>query len=459
MPATIGPFRLDGVQMPTWLLRFDKHGACTSPATCKLLLDQVRDGAYSDVIVFSHGWNNDFDDAAARYTRFLNEFETLTAAHPLPRPEKGYAPIFVGVVWPSIWLSFDSGPQIAAAPDGAREAVTESPVAQALAEGVAARGGAQAAERLYALLALPHLNDEQASELAKLAAPAFGTLADDETGATRDTSPADLLAMLRAMQQAAASAAITGRAPLDQWADDPPAAVEGANEPQPAGLLNSLDPRNALRLFSVYQMKDRAGVVGAHGVAALLHDLLDAAGPARVHAVGHSYGCKVMLSAVCAPPAPVRSLDSLLLLQPAISHLCFADVIPRNGKPGGYRVALQRVRTPILCTYSNKDFALHQTFHLALRRDSDLGDQDIGIAADTNTTAGKPPSNFAALGGYGPRRANQELIDPMPGAGAQYPAFNGTAVIGLDASNGVIGSHGDITTPATAWALHRLMAR
>lgn len=473
MPATTGPFPLDGVQMPTWLLRFDKHGACTSPATRALLLDKLRSGAHSDVVLFSHGWNNDFDDAAAMYARFLRAFETLAAQHPLPRGGgAGFAPLFVGVVWPSIWLSFDSGPQIAAAPGAnAADAVADSAAAQALADRVAAGSGTQAAERLYELLALPRLDDAQASELAALAAPAFGSLTDDETATSRDTSAGELLAMLRAMQQAEAGAgAAPVRRSIDEWGGEAPPAAVGAAEPQAAGVLSFLDPRQALRLFSVYQMKDRAGVVGAHGVAALLRDAIaatDAAtrvrgadAAARVHAVGHSYGCKVMLSALCAPPTPPRPLDSLLLLQPAVSHLCFADLIARSGKPGGYRAAFERVQGPIFSTYSGKDFALHNTFHLALRRDSDLGEQDIGMAADTDTSAGKPPSNFAALGGYGPRRAGQRLIDPMPSAGAPYPAFAaGDAVIGLDGSQGLIGGHGDITSPATAWALHRLMAR
>jgi hypothetical protein len=458
MPTITGPFPLEGVQMPTWLLRFDKHGACTSPSTRAMLLERLRSGAASDVILFSHGWNNDFDDAAAMYSRFLREFETLTAAHPLQRPGAGYAPLFVGVVWPSIWLSFDSGPQIAAASGDAAEAVTDSAAAQALADRVAAGGGAPAAERLYALLALPRLDDAQARELAVLAAPAFGTLADDETGVACDTSAEALLATLRAKQQAAGGAA-PARRPIDEWGIAPPAGATG--EPQAAGLLSFLDPRQALRLFSVYQMKDRAGVVGAQGVAALLRDLLGAAGSARVHAVGHSYGCKVMLSAVCAPAPLPRILNSLLLLQPAVSHLCFADLIPRSGKPGGYRGTLERVQGPILSTYSASDFPLHNTFHLALRRDSDLGEQDIGIAADVDTAAGKPPSNYAALGGYGPRRAGQRLIDPMPPAGSDYPVFSaGESLVGLDGSQGKqISSHGDITSPATAWALHRLLAR
>jgi hypothetical protein len=458
MPAITGPFPLEGVQMPTWLLRFDKHGACTSPTTRTLLLDKLGSGVHSDVILFSHGWNNDFDDAAAMYARFLRAFEALAQAHPLPRGGAGFAPVFVGVVWPSIWLSFDSGPQIAAAPAAGTEAVEDNAAAQALADGVAARGGPSAVERLYALLAMPRLDEAQAHELAAIAAPAFGTVADDETATSRSTSADELLAMLRAMQQADAGTATSPR-PIDDWGDAAPAAGRAGN-PQTAGLLSFLDPRQALRLFSVYQMKDRAGVVGAHGVASLVRDLLAAAASARVHAIGHSYGCKVMLSAVCAPPPLPRPLNSLLLLQPAVSHLCFAELIPRSGNPGGYRIAFERVHAPILSTYSGKDFALHDTFHLALRRDSDLGEQDIGIAADTDTTAGKPPSNFAALGGYGPRRAGQRLIDPLPAAGDAYPAFGvGEAVIGLDGSQSLIGSHGDITSPATAWALHRLMVR
>jgi pimeloyl-ACP methyl ester carboxylesterase len=364
--------------------------------------------------------------------------------------------LFIGVVWPSIWLSFNSGPQIAAAaPAAAQEALEDDATTQALADRVAATGKLQSVERLYTLLALPRLDDAQARELAALAAPAFGTVTDDETGTSRSTSVDELLAMLRAMQQAEAGTAAPPRS-IDQWGEAAPVSADL----QTAGFADFLDPRNALRLFSVYQMKDRAGVVGAHGIATLLRDVIAAAGGTRVHAVGHSYGCKVILSAVCAPPPLPRSLDSLLLLQPAVSHLCFADLIPRVGKPGGYRNALERVRTPILSTYSDDDFALHKTFHLALRRDSDLGEQDIGIAADIYTTAGTPPSNYAALGGFGPRRAGQRLVDPIPAAGTPYPAFDAAdAVIGLDGSQGLIGSHGDITSPTTAWALHQLLSR
>ncbi len=492
MPAPhMGPVALPGVHMPTWLLRFDKHGASISPQTRAMLLQQLSAAPPGDIVFFSHGWNNDFDDASDLYARFLREYETLAAQHPIPRPGgAAHAPLFIGVLWPSIWLSFDNGPQIAAGGNAGQaggnaggsglDAPSEAPadaLVKELADALVAAGAAGSLERVYALLEMPQLDDAQARELAGLLVPAFGTLADDEAaGGARPTASADLLQMLRAMQQAQGGGAAPAARDIDDWGV-PAGAGPGttgttgataATDVQTAGFLSKLDPRQALRLFSVYKMKDRAGTVGAHGVATLLRDVMAATAAAGtpVHAVGHSYGCKVMLSAVCAPAPLPRPLQSLLLLQPAVSHLCFADDIPRIGKPGGYvgALAADRVRAPVLCTYSRQDFALHTTFHLALRRDSDLGDQDIGIAGGdaADTSAGKPPSNFAALGGYGPRRAgSQRLVDPMPAAGAAYPPLDGMAarLIGLDGSAGLIGSHGDVASPAAAWALHRLVAR
>jgi hypothetical protein len=100
MTAITGPFGLDGVRMPAWLLRFDKHGACTSPVTRDKLLALLATGAHSDVIFFSHGWNNDFADVVAMYARFLKALEAQIDAEPLARPE-GYAPLFVGVSGPA----------------------------------------------------------------------------------------------------------------------------------------------------------------------------------------------------------------------------------------------------------------------------------------------------------------------------------------------------------------------
>jgi hypothetical protein len=156
-----------------------------------------------------------------------------------------------------------------------------------------------------------------------------------------------------------------------------------------------------------------------------------------------------MLSAICAPDELTRPVDSLLLLQPAVSYLSLSAKVPGTTRAGGYRAALdpKRVVPPILSTYSRKDFPLHRTFHLSLRRESDLGEAQIAGAGD-------PPSKYAALGGYGPRGAGERLID-LPRSGDDY-TLNAARVIGLDGSANLINSHGDVHSPHTAWAMYQL---
>ena len=89
--------------MESWLIRFDKDGACTSPKTRDALLNRIADKE-QPIIFFSHGWNNDFGDAVDLYRRFLSNFEQVAAAQPID----GGPAIFVGVTWPSIWLPSDS---------------------------------------------------------------------------------------------------------------------------------------------------------------------------------------------------------------------------------------------------------------------------------------------------------------------------------------------------------------
>lgn len=464
------PAVLAGVHMPSCLLQFDKHGACTSPAARTALLQRVLTTRPTDILLFAHGWNEGFGSAVGMAAEMMRQLEALCAQHP---PQRRFDPLFVGLLWPSIWLASDSGPAIASG--GAAVGVEE--VLSVLAQQVAVAGGAAGLARIYTLLAAPAIDDSDAAELARLIAPAFGLMVDEAAALPgRDTVADDVLRMMRAMEAAwlgSAHAPASATAPSDDIDDfsrpaGPAAAPDGSTRgaARLAGGGGRINPRVALRLFSLFQMKDRAGTVGNRGVAALLRDVLaisppaDAAAPPRVHGIGHSFGCKVLLSAACAEPL-ARPLASLLLLQPAVSHLCFADVVPGTGQPGGYREALSetRVLPPIVSTYSRNDRPLHDAFHLAVRRADDLGEAQI--AADTESTdAGPPPSRFSALGGYGPRRAGQLLVDPLPAAGTPLVLPKPVPpIVAFDGSAGAINGHGDVVNPAAAWLLHQLVFR
>ena len=382
-------------------------------------------------------------------------------------PGRDYRPVLAGVFWPStalVW-PWEEGPAPAAAgespPDPAvREAVDS--LAQVVPD--------DARERFYELAESPGLSREgEALELASLLAAAQpgGDEELGEDGAGADG--ADLLAAWAALDAELGAGPEIPTDPFDFGAPAGPAGagpgaaapLAGAGGPQAAGLLDVLNPRNLVRALTVRQMKDRAGTVGTRGVGPLLRDVQAAAPTARVHVIGHSYGARVLLNAVARPqgaPLP-RPVDSMLLLQPAVNHLCFAPSLPGDaGSAGGYRSALDQVRLPILSTFSAHDFPLSKVFHLALCRAKDLG--EIGIAG-----AGEPPSRFAALGGFGPRgevpwRRTPTLL-PAPGVAPRPEDFydlgpGAPQVWALD-GQGSISGHGDVTNATTAWALLNLV--
>lgn len=142
----------------------------------------------------------------------------------------------------------------------------------------------------------------------------------------------------------------------------------------------------------------------------------------------------------------------MLLLQPAVSHLCFAAVVPERGIAGGYVRVPDRVQLPVMTTYSRHDFPLRKTFHLALRRKQDLAEQQIA-APDT------PPSVHAALGGFGPRGVGDGRVRFVQAKSPTraYDLSPDYKVIAIDGSEFISG-HSDISNAATWWALHQLVA-
>ena len=210
--------------------------------------------------------------------------------------------------------------------------------------------------------------------------------------------------------------------------------------------LNKLDPRQLVRVLTVRKMKDRAGVVGTNGVGPLLHDILTTAPAARVILAGHSYGAKVVMSAVCSGAELPRQVYGALLLQPAISHLSFAADV--DGRPGGYRSALARIQKPILSTFSANDDPLRNIFHHGLSRSEDLGEAKIAGNDD-------PPSQFAALGGYGPRNSGEVIIDILDFPN-RYDLPDSIDLYGVRGTSRISG-HSDISNEATYWALYCLV--
>lgn len=409
-----------GAHAPLHVVRFDQDGACVSPAARAAFLDDAITGDYTHVLVMAHGWNNSWGKALHRFTTLGAGTLALTVDGQ-PRPMR---PLVLGLFWPSIWITWpwESGPALAAQdPNEIADALALLPPTPRA--------------RLREALSAPALGAGEAHKLASVAAETLPS--DDLTG---DPVPPDPTVVLGAWSAVSAPAL----APVQPRFGT--ATKHHAGEPDSAAWL--LDPRDLVRLVSVWTMKDRADLVGRADVARLLDDLI-AKTSAPVHLVGHSYGCRLLMSAI-ASMASEQRLTSLLLLQPAVNYLCFAHRLPSGGT-GGYRPVLQRLRQPLLTTYSRNDRALTSFFHLALKRRRDLGE---AVAAPWPY----PPSPYAALGGYGPGEVGSECTWrdlPLPpdqhnlADAAKLHALNGTAHIR---------DHGDVSNEACCWALRSQLA-
>jgi hypothetical protein len=442
----VGPYRTlttpEGAAFPYYIMPFDADGVCTGPQTRAHLLANLA--GVTDIFLFSHGWNNDWSAATQRYEEFITGFQKLRTTMALPMPA-GFKPLLIGIFWPSQSLTLfesETGPGFAGSA-GAQDA--EVGAMQALLADIASELPAASRARFHALASSATLPENDARELAALLASALGDTTDLETGASTKPTSDDLL-----------SAATSLAAPEPDYdAIGTVGTVGGpaAADPLAAGLfgnvLKALDPRNLLKPFTVWQMKDRAGRVGAVGVAPLLGEVLaQADASARVHLLGHSYGCKVVMTATCCMPPTPRKIESALLLQPAISQYAFAAMVPERNVPGGFFGARARIRQPIAGTFSRFDVPLHNMFHLSVRRSDDLG--ELQYAGDES------PSKYAAFGGYGPRATDGAVIVPLRNAGAPYSLPAAPALVGIEGSR-VIKGHGDFLHP-DVWYLEWTLA-
>jgi pimeloyl-ACP methyl ester carboxylesterase len=433
-----GPYEKLSDLYPLYILQFDKLGNSTSPATTAQLLDEVRSGTYSHIYLFSHGWNNNFGDALALYRDFFSLFMQLRSQNVAGN---SYKPVFIGLHWPSIILlmPWEKGPRFAAGSDSDAAFDSYSRVRELIAEDLSA-----SAALFYELTGKDHITEEEAGQLADMLAPLYRKNALDTQGDVPAAVDREgIIASWMSLPDDTIPPVAPDYTRHGRVQETPPAGVRSA-----AGL-DFLDPRNAIRVTTVLKMKDRSGYIGRMGLAPLLAQLIPAAGKSPIRLIGHSYGARVCLTALSSPELGASRVASLLLLQPAVNQYCFAASVPGLGLgiPGGFVSALGRVGNPVYSTFSRRDTPLHALFHLAARRTEDRG--EIRFAATG-------PSEFSALGGYGP-----DGIVPVSAAKGEtihapvqrYSYDKDLKVLALDGSAGEITGHGDVRTKFTCWAL------
>ncbi|GLX41586.1 hypothetical protein Sros01_76590 [Streptomyces roseochromogenus] len=342
----VGPYRE---------LTFDAQGD-VDPAT-RAAVARIE---ATDLLVFAHGWNSDRTTATRLFDRFFAPFPGLVGT--------GVRLGYVGVVWPSIRFSDepipDFDPRAAAA---ATDTATGLDVGTRRALGAFWPGREAELDRVAELLDARPESEAALTEFGVLvrelanvdrSAPAGGTAAAVDPGGARGV-PAlfarDVREVCRELADAlAASGADAGDAPGLAPGDGLRALWGGAKE--------------LLRQATYYEMKNRAGVVGEHGLGPVLADLAGRRPALRVHLIGHSFGARVVSFSLRAVPDGARQLKSLTLLQGAFSHYAFSDRLPHDPHRGGALRGLQRrVDGPVVACHSSHDSALGLFYPLASR--------------------------------------------------------------------------------------------
>jgi pimeloyl-ACP methyl ester carboxylesterase len=396
---------------PMTFVSLDEHGAFVDRQRFEVELSSQEQP--TDVFIFSHGWNNNFADGSATYRAVLSAMADVADAEPSLRPDP-FRPFPIGIFWPS--KAWDD------------EASRES------GNGL---NGSALAEAVY---------DNLSPSRASPAGIRHDVLRVQDL-VVKDLLTADEWKEFRGLlRQHSDPASIEDDRSVFE-VDAVPAELEGI-----AGGMASA--RDIFRNFTYWQMKKRAGIVGQTGVRELIAMIQGRFRTARVHLIGHSFGCKVVLAAVAGPGDKLaQPVQTIVLLQGAVSFEAMAEKVTGTRKPGGYREAVKpdRVDGPIVATHSQMDAACSRAYPLASRFARQTGELEGFL------------DRYRALGAVGAAGIESGLDhrSMMVNVGGEY-GFRGHGVWSVDggtAPGAFITGHSDIRTPQIAWLIWSAVRR
>jgi hypothetical protein len=432
---------------PYFEVEFTKQGTLHDENQVMQVLDFLSASPVTDLLIISHGWNNDMEEARALYRHFFACMrKVMDGGFVSGIGARQFA--VLGVLWPSKKFAEEdlttSGAAGASSPVSDAfllrqlddlKGVFDKPDADALLEQakrlVPQLGLSPSAQRTFADLirSLPeqrHGHPEDASDrfftppgdeiMRKLSRPALIALRPSGTtgGAVRLGSPV-------------ASPGMGGAAGLGQIF---------------SGMKSAA--RNLLNYTTYYQMKERAGTVGSVGVNAMLRALRAKVPTLKLHLIGHSFGGRLVTAAAdgAAGESPLGP-NSLTLLQAAFSHNGFAQRFDQIHN-GFFRqvVTQNKVSGPIVITCTQNDAAVGLLYPLA----SLIAGQNASKLGDAND----PYGGIGRNGAQHTPEVSQEATS-LQAVGNAYP-FQAGKLYNLNADACITG-HSDVCKDEVAYAV------
>jgi hypothetical protein len=206
---------------------------------------------------------------------------------------------------------------------------------------------------------------------------------------------------------------------------------------------------NYVEALSFYTMEKRADAIGENAVYALLQFVLtgrQAAGPLRLHLLGHSFGCKVVCKALqrlvessAANPLPADVSFDVVLLQAAFDN----DQLEAGQTYGSVLGGLPGLR--VLVTRSDEDSALGNLYPRAHRLAHLLGaiKPALGASGPTAATAAQAGGAAAVQVAPGFDQTTAGRLAARLTVADLTPLHQANP----DGANGLSGHHSDIFHP------------
>lgn len=450
------------MSIPIFEMAFDKDGNPVIPSQEQDIIQALTapGNTFTDVVVMSHGWNNDMDEARTLYRTFFSSLEQVF-------PAATGKTLAIGILWPS--KKFVESDLI---PGGAASADTD-PVAdqvlldrlQQLKDIFADSEADEKLEQMKGLVAGLQSDVNKQNQFVLLLGAILDKHSDpaqrtpDEGQATissraQSKRGADLLKVFGQPVTQAVKPGGGGAAGLGGLGGNP--ALRGGGPGAAAGISDFLSgiKAGALRMlnFATYNtMKDRAGKIGRDAVNPLLQRI-QAAVPDKLkfHLVGHSFGGRLVTATVDGQK-PLR-VQTLLLLQAAYSHNGLAAKFdPQDPSKSGFFHAVfdnRKVSGPIVITHSKNDRAVGLAYPLASRLN---GDDAAGIG-DAN-------DRFGGMGANGAQHVDTAEITLLKVGGGNYDFKSSGKLVFNVNGDAIITSHGDVARQETAALLAAAMTQ
>ena len=438
--------------IPSFDVEFTKDGAVFDEAQLNALLAGLT---VSDLLVLSHGWNNDKAEASQLYDELVRNIEKLLNLRDQPSvPETlsefterlcGRTFAAVRIYWPSKKFADDDlipggGAATADAEQKNTKAVErvldglkEDP--QRLGDRTQPPARVEAMDRAKALLPQLATVDAQ-KEFVKLLRQLL-----DPTMAEKDDASAGFLSAAAETLFANAAAPVVA----------PVAAGDGGGVGMTSGGAASLGDllsgvqaaaRRIANFATYYQMKSRAGTVGSKGVADMLKRVRKAKSDIRLHLVGHSFGGRLVTAAAHTLTANTNAV-SVSLLQAAFSHNGLSGGFGDGEKEKGFFRAVideKRVSGPIIITHTKNDKAVGVAYPLASR----IAGQNAAALGDQND----PYGGMGRNGAQKTTEADNVATMGLPGTKYTFKAGQVHNIL-----SDVITGHSDVTRIEVAYAV------